>query len=121
MHGRQRGYLERMAREVAAARRLAAAHTMESFSRDEVAIAALERFVERISEASRRLDASLKQQESNIPWRDIAGIGNILRHDYDSIDLGILWNIATRDLPQLAAALQRLLTRVETPERRTNS
>lgn len=113
MRNRQRDYLEHMAREIAAARRLAAAHAIESFSRDEIAIAALERFVERISEASRRLDASLKLLEPTIPWSDIAGIGNILRHDYDSVDLAILWNIATRDLPLLDAAIQRLLASLE--------
>lgn len=40
MRGRQRDYLGHMAREIAAARRLAAAHTIASFSRDEIAIAA---------------------------------------------------------------------------------
>jgi uncharacterized protein with HEPN domain len=84
-------------------------HTRDSILGDEIAIAALERFVERISEASRRLDPSLKLQEPAIPWSDIAGIGNILRHDYDTVDLTILWNIATRDLPLLGAAIERIL------------
>jgi uncharacterized protein with HEPN domain len=106
---RQRHYLTQIAQEIAAARRLSAAHTAESFFRDEIAIAALERFIERISEASRRVDAGLKLLEPAVPWSNIAGIGNILRHDYDSIDLTILWNIATRELPQLEAAIERLL------------
>ena len=106
---RQRTYLDRILREVRLARALAARHSPESFAADEVAVAALERFVERISEASRRVDAGLKACEPGIPWQDIAGIGNILRHDYDSVDLVILWNIATRDLPALEAAVVRLL------------
>ena len=41
-----------------------------------------ERNLEIISEASRRIPDSLKEQEPNIPWKEIAGIGNMLRHDY---------------------------------------
>jgi uncharacterized protein with HEPN domain len=116
LDGRQRGYLEQILREIEAARRLAASHDADSFVADEVAIAALERFVERISEGSRRLDPTLKEQEPGIPWSDIAGIGNILRHDYDSVDLTILWNITTRDLPLLEAAIRRLLAGLDRPE-----
>ena len=50
-----------------------------------------------------------------IPWSDIAGIGNVLRHDYDRVDLVILWNIATRDLPELADAVQRPLAALDLP------
>jgi len=70
---------------------------------------AMERFVERISEASRRVDPALKLLEPAIPWANIAGIGNILRHDYNRVDRMILWNIATRDLPVLEQAVERLL------------
>lgn len=109
MDDRRREWLLHVAREIAAARRLAGRHTRESFGADEVAVAAMERFIERVSEASRRLDPALKRREPTIPWSDIAGIGNVLRHDYDRIDLAILWNIATRDLPPLDDAVRRLL------------
>lgn len=117
MPDRQRDWLEQMAREIAAARRLATLHTRESLFAAEVALAAAERFVERISEASRRLDPTVKLREPTIPWSDIAGIGNILRHDYDRVDAVILWNILTVDLPELADAVQRLLASGPTPER----
>lgn len=115
MPDRQRDWLEQMAREIAAARRLATVHTRESLFADEVALAALERFVERISEASRRLDPTLKRHEPTIPWADIAGIGNVLRHNYDGVNPVLLWNILTDDLPELAGAVQRLLARGQPP------
>lgn len=46
---------------------------------------AIERNIERISEASRRLPDDLKAGYPSIPWRDIAGIGNVLRHGYDAV------------------------------------
>ena len=109
MPDRQRDWLEQILQEIGAARRLAARHDFDNFATDEVTVAAMERFVERISEASRRVDPALKLLEPAIPWANIAGIGNILRHDYDGVDLAILWNIATRELPVLEEAVRRRL------------
>ena len=70
---------------------------------------AVEREIEIISEASRRLASDLKARESGIPWQDIAGIGNILRHDYQNISDQLVWNVVANHLPPLEAALRRLL------------
>lgn len=45
----------------------------------------VERGVEIVSEASRHLTDSLKARHPEIPWRKVAGIGNVLRHDYENI------------------------------------
>jgi uncharacterized protein with HEPN domain len=44
-----------------------------------------------------------------VPWRDIAAIGNILRHEYPAVNRDILWRIATEDIWPLAAAVEALL------------
>ena len=49
-----------------------------------------ERSIEIISEASRH---TLKDQYPEIPWKQIAGIGNILRHDYGIVDDRITWDV----------------------------
>ena len=46
---------------------------------------AVERGIEIISEASRHLGRDLKAQHKDVRWKDIAGIGNILRHDYQRV------------------------------------
>ena len=61
----------------------------------------VERGAEIISEASRRLPPELKERHSDIPWKDIAGIGNILRHNYDTVSPRVLLNIARNDLVHL--------------------
>jgi uncharacterized protein with HEPN domain len=40
-----------------------------------------------------------------VPWADIRGIGNHLRHAYDSIETDEIWNIIRRDLEPLKAAI----------------
>jgi uncharacterized protein with HEPN domain len=61
-----------------------------------------------MSEASRHLGNDLKAQHKDVRWKDIAGIGNILRHDYARIDASIIWKAVRDDLPPLKSALLEL-------------
>ncbi len=71
----------------------------------------VERSVEIISEASRRLPNDLKERHPEIPWRKVAGIGNILRHDYEHVIPDGLWKLAHDDLPQLEKVCKAELMR----------
>jgi uncharacterized protein with HEPN domain len=51
-----------------------------------------------------------------IPWRDIAGIGNILRHGYDSLDHAVIWGVVEAHLPPLKVAIEAMLREVEAKE-----
>lgn len=55
-----------------------------------------ERYLEIISEASRHIPDQMKQERSDIPWRNIAGVGNVLRHGYDGVDSLVLWETYSR-------------------------
>jgi uncharacterized protein with HEPN domain len=68
----------------------------------------VERNLERLSEASRHLPDDWKARRPEIPWREIAGIGNILRHAYDRIDDRVVWNVVSLHLDALEAALRAL-------------
>jgi uncharacterized protein with HEPN domain len=61
----------------------------------------VERGVEIISEASRRLPDELKDCNHGIPWRKVAGIGNVIRHDYERVAPDVLWKLVRDDLPAL--------------------
>jgi uncharacterized protein with HEPN domain len=73
-------------------------------------LAILERQVEIISEASRRLNDEERQLTHDIPWREIAAIGNILRHEYKRVDVVILWDVCTVHLEPLSIAVEKLMT-----------
>jgi uncharacterized protein with HEPN domain len=61
----------------------------------------VERGVEIVSEASGRLTDELIVRHPEIPWQKVAGIGNVLRHDYESIAAPVMWKLAQADLPAL--------------------
>jgi uncharacterized protein with HEPN domain len=78
--------------------------TLEAFESDWQKRWIVERGVEIISEASRRLPDSLKARHPEIPWTKVAGIGNVLRHEYERIAAGVLWSVAHGDLLPLEKA-----------------
>ena len=78
----------------------------------------VERNVEIISEASRHLPDDLKARHSDIPWKDIANIGDVLRHGYETVDHATPWNVATRDLSPLREAVKCLIRDVDRSEAR---
>jgi uncharacterized protein with HEPN domain len=72
--------------------------SLEAFEDDLDRRRIVERCFEIISEASRRLPNKLKDRYPEIPWKKVAGIGNILRHDYENVVPDALWKIAHDDL-----------------------
>ena len=77
-----------------------------------------ERCFEIISEASRRLPSDLKNRHPDIPWRKVAGIGNILRHDYENVIPDALWKFAHSDLAPLEKVCRAELELAKTREAR---
>jgi uncharacterized protein with HEPN domain len=59
------------------------------------------RCLEIISEASRRLPAEMKARYPAIAWKNIAGAGNVYRHDYENVAAKLVWDTVQLALPPL--------------------
>jgi uncharacterized protein with HEPN domain len=70
---------------------------------------AVERCLERISEAAAKLGDQAALMMPGVPWRDIRALGNRLRHNYDEIGEDRIWEIVRDDLPPLVAACEAVL------------
>jgi uncharacterized protein with HEPN domain len=81
----------------------------EAFRSNPMAVAAVERKLQIISEAAIRLGTEAETRCPAIPWREIRGLGNQLRHAYERIDLDTIWNSVTDDLPPLKAAVMGVM------------
>jgi uncharacterized protein with HEPN domain len=88
----------------------------DSFREDPKTIAAVERKLLIISEAAIRLGDEAKDQCPGVPWPDIRGIGNWLRHQYDAVELPVVWKTVRDDLPPLKAAVQKVLQSLNSPD-----
>jgi uncharacterized protein with HEPN domain len=78
---------------------------VDAFRSNSMAVAAVERKLQVISEAAIRLGGEAERQCRNQPWRDIRGIGNQLRHAYERVDLQTIWSTVADDLPSLKIAV----------------
>ena len=83
--------------------------TLDAFEADWQKRWLVERGVEIVSEASRHLGAELKARHPEIPWPKVAGIGNVLRHDYERIAPDVMWKLAQIDLPVIEKACREEL------------
>ena len=81
------------------------------FDADEKLALALVRLLEILGEAAKGVSPDFRDAHPQIPWKLVAGARDRLIHGYFEVDLKIVWEIVTRDLPPLIAELERLLSR----------
>jgi uncharacterized protein with HEPN domain len=103
-----RAALEDIAEAIALIGRYLHGRERADLDREPMLRQAIERNIEIVSEASRRLPDAWKALHPAVPWRKVAGIGNVLRHDYDRIDNTVLWHAATTEMRALKAAVEAM-------------
>ena len=62
-----------------------------------------------IGEATKRLSVIFRQQHPEIPWREMAGMRDVIVHKYDQLDLDVVWDIVENKLTELLKAIAHLL------------
>jgi uncharacterized protein with HEPN domain len=78
---------------------------LEGFLAELKSFYAATRCLEIISEASRRLSPAFKERFPEIPWKDVAGSGNIYRHNYEDVLERRVWQTIHEALPPLQALI----------------
>lgn len=84
-------------------------YDLQAFLSDIVMMRAVERSVEIIGEAARRVTETFQKEHTEIPWREIIGQRNILAHEYGQIDHELLYHTAIDDIPVLIKRIEILL------------
>jgi uncharacterized protein with HEPN domain len=92
------------------AHELALGHRRQDLDADDVLGLALVRLLEILGEAARGVSTGLRDAHPEIPWRQIIGTRNRVIHAYFAVDMDIVWQIITVELPPLIAQLDKLLS-----------
>lgn len=77
--------------------------------REDEAQMALVHLIQIMGEAAARVTADLRDLHADVPWRQVAAMRNQVVHRYFDIDLDLVWNISTRDVPRLASQVREIL------------
>jgi uncharacterized protein with HEPN domain len=79
--------------------------TRDDFAADWLLHHGIQRGIEIVSEAARRIPPALQATQPQVPWTQIIGIGNVLRHEYHRVADTVVWNVVQAHLPHLKAAV----------------
>jgi uncharacterized protein with HEPN domain len=100
--------LEDIREAIDEAQRFSAGMSFEDYLGNPLVCRGVERCIEIVSEASRHIPAKRKVAHPHVPWRNIAGIGNVLRHGYRLVDHRIIWSVVRNDLPALRVVVEAI-------------
>lgn len=81
----------------------------DDFVENEMVIDAVIRNLEVIGEAAKNISEKDQKNYSTIPWKRMIGLRNIVIHGYFGIDLAIIWEIITRNLPETKPLIVEML------------
>ncbi|MBN2143816.1 MAG: DUF86 domain-containing protein [Candidatus Aureabacteria bacterium] len=83
--------------------------TFESFKNNDMIIDAVVRNFQIIGEASKNLPEDIKAKYPLIPWKKMISLRNYIAHEYFGIDISIIWNIVTKNIPETKPLVIALL------------
>jgi len=69
-----------------------------------------------IGDLVKQISNNFKEQRSEVPWHKVAGFRNRVIHEYENVDLDILWEIITKSIPELLNYTQEILNDIKQEE-----
>lgn len=82
--------------------------TYNEFSENSILTEACVFNLSQLGELATKLDADFTQQYANIPWHQMRGLRNKIVHDYEGVNLLLVWEIISDDLPVLKEQLANI-------------
>jgi len=84
----------------------------DEFIEDEKTVDAVLRNLEVIGEAAKNVPEELKDRFPDVEWRRMVGLRNIITHEYFGVDMNIIWQAATRNVPETEPLVADMLERL---------
>ena len=84
--------------------------SLDDFSDDDKTLSAVRDQIMIIGEAVKQIPDEMKEKHQDIPWDEIAGMRDVLIHDYMGVDLKTVWKVLQKRLPGLKPLLKGLIS-----------
>jgi uncharacterized protein with HEPN domain len=102
-------YIENILQSISRIQHYILAKDHATFVDDYIIQDAVIRQLEIVGEAAKRITKDFRNNNPEIPWADMAGMRDVLIHDYIDVDLDIVWKTASESIPKLKALLEKLI------------
>ena len=86
--------------------------TKEEFKNDDLIVDAVLRNIEIIGEAANSVSNEIHEEYKDVPWRRMIGLRNIVIHEYFGVDLNIVWQVVTVNLPETKPKIEKILKEI---------
>jgi len=107
--GREVGdYLDDIRNAIAEVKEFTSGMNYEDFAADKKTVNAVIRSLEVLGEATKHIPASFRKKHPDIPWTKMAGMRDVLIHDYMGVDLRTVWNVISVRLPELVPMFEKV-------------
>jgi len=106
---KDKAYLRHILDAISDTKRFMEGLTKEEFFKTKEKQYAVLRALEIIGEATKNLSKELKAQNSEIQWKDIAGMRDKLIHEYFGVNLDLVWKTVSKNLPELEKQVSQML------------
>jgi uncharacterized protein with HEPN domain len=80
----------------------------EKFTHDDKTVYAVIRAIEIIGEAAKQIPDEARQNYADIPWKDMAGMRDVLIHDYIGVDFETVWLTVKEKIPEIRPMIEKM-------------
>ncbi len=102
-------YLKDLIDAMNKARSFIAGLDYETFKDDDKTLFAVVRALEIVGEAVKHIPDSVREENPGIPWKDMAGMRDVLIHDYFGVDAQTVWLTVTEKIPEVKPLIEKML------------
>lgn len=82
----------------------------EDFEKDLTSPLAVARLLEILGEASKNISIELKEKHSSVPWKGMAGMRDVLIHQYRDADTSLIFEAAKKKVPELVGQIEKIIS-----------
>ncbi|ANV83305.1 hypothetical protein AWQ21_02270 [Picosynechococcus sp. PCC 7003] len=83
---------------------------LDRFLQNREKVLAVVKLLEIIGEATKKIPSSIREKYPEIPWRSVAGMRDVLVHEYWQVDELVVWETVTEALPLLKLTISKIVT-----------